>query len=320
MHEDELVGSIPESLQNSTLIHSLWKNYFKSTEELNQFYLHSGLLKDDSISKKLSGGDYSFTSSGTSGNPTKVYFSRTDAIEQQRNLIRLMKPFVPSQRDSAIICVNVDPHKTSARLAAARGFSLLASKSFYVYESAEDIYQKILECSEKYQHLILFSFTYDLFVLMKRLEALSLKNEFKNTISVIHGGGWKKNESESITPEDRNTLIRKIIPGCAIINYYGMVEQLGNVYPTCELGYHHTSRNNDVIVRNKYLQESPLGEEGIIQTIMKLDDLKYNYSILTEDIGKIITDKCQCGRPGKAFVIKGRITTSEVRGCSNAYF
>ena len=70
-----------------------------------------------------------------------------------------------------------------------------------------------------------------------------------------------------------------------------MVEQLGNVYILASLDI-ITSRNNDVIVRNKYLQESPL---EVYSNVMKLDNLKYNYS-LTKDIGKIITDKCQCGR------------------------
>ena len=39
-----------------------------------------------------------------------------------------MKKYVSNERSSAIICVNVNPHQPNARLAAARGFSLLAAK------------------------------------------------------------------------------------------------------------------------------------------------------------------------------------------------
>ena len=306
--------------ENSKIISTLSKKYFCNSGELIHFYLHAGLFKDESISLQLSEGDYSFTSSGTSGRPTKISFSRIEAIEQQRNLIGIMKKYVSNERSSAIICVNVNPHQPNARLAAARGFSLLAAKAFYEYGQPEDVYNQIIDCSSKFSHVILFSFTYDLFVLMSRLKELSLSLDLQSSLSIIHGGGWKKNQADSISPKELNKLINEVIPDCNIINYYGMIEQLGNVYPTCENGYHHTSDMNDIIIRDKYLRETPLGVEGIIQTIMYSSQLKSNFSILTEDIGKVVTYNCSCGRPGKAFLVQGRIKKTEVRGCSNAYF
>jgi hypothetical protein len=44
------------------------------------------------------------------------------------------------------------------------------------------------------------------------------------------------------------------------------------------------------------------------------------HNILTEDIGLIIgADDCKCGRKGKYFLVLGRVSGTENRGCSDVY-
>ena len=172
--------------------------------------------------------------------------------------------------------------------------------------------------------ILLFGFTYMIWKYfyqeLKKYSEKGMKIDLSNGI-MIHGGGWKKLVSESITPSEFN---RKLCDVCGIKkihNYYGMVEQVGCIYMECECGHLHASIFSDIITRRPIdFSCCNYGEEGIIQVISTIPESYPGHSLLTEDLGTILgEDDCPCGRKGKYFTISGRMTNAEIRGCSDTY-
>ena len=103
-----------------------------------------------------------------------------------------------------------------------------------------------------------------------------------------------------------------------IINYYGLIEQVGSIFFECDKGYFHTSIYSDIFIRDKYLNDLGKNNNGLVHLLSLLPTSYPGISILTQDIGMIkFIDNCPCGKKGKSFNISGRQAKAVVRGCSN---
>ncbi len=59
-------------------------------------------------------------------------------------------------------------------------------------------------------------------------------------------------------------------------------------------------------------------EVGLIQLISVLPLSYPGHNILSDDMGEIIgVDNCPCGKLGKYFVVHGRASNADLRGCSD---
>lgn len=138
---------------------------------------------------------------------------------------------------------------------------------------------------------------------------------------LIHGGGWKKLVSESISSSDFREKLNSVCGINNVHDYYGMVEQTGSIYMECEYGHLHAPIFSDVIIRRPFdFSVAEIGEKGIIQVLSILAHSYPGHSLLTEDEGILLgEDDCKCGRKGKYFKIVGRLKNAEIRGCSDTY-
>ncbi len=104
-----------------------------------------------------------------------------------------------------------------------------------------------------------------------------------------------------------------------IFNFYGFVEQIGSVFIEGADGFLYPPNFTDVIIRRPDTWEpADIGEEGVIQVVSLLPKSYPGHSVLTEDLGKIITiDAGVNGRFGKAIQVIGRVSKVELRGCSD---
>ena len=165
----------------------------------------------------------------------------------------------------------------------------------------------------------MFGFTYNIFSnLINKLETnkIDIKN-FSECI-LIHGGGWKKIEKQKIKKDKFNHLLNKKLKIKNVINYYGLVEQIGSIFFECKCGYFIASNFSDIIIRDEELKKCEDGKRGFVQLISLLPTSYPGHNILTEDIGEIVKNhKCTCYGNGKRFLIHGRVKDAEVRGCSN---
>ena len=269
-------------------------------------------------------------SSGTTSNtPSKIFLDRENANSQTLSLSKIFTEFTGLNRPAMIIadCNETIKNKQSfsARAAGIIGFSYLCRKPTFALDTEmnlilEDIENVVSNANNK--NILLFGFT---FIIWLHMLKNKLPNEIKSALSkkgvLVHGGGWKKLQSNNITKDQFKLKVKESLGIENIINYYGMIEQTGSIFMECEKGWLHSNPLCTVISRDqKTLKRSKPGEIGIAQAISSIPTSYPGNSILTDDLISIKgTDDCTCGRKGVYFDILGRLKASDPRGCSDTY-
>lgn len=267
-----------------------------------------------------------FSSGTTSGKLSKVYIDKNNALNQIKVLQNIFYNIIGNSRLPMIVVdkefSKLDRNNFNASAAAIKGFSIFSNNIFYLLDDRDNInYSKLNNFLNKNQKnkILIFGFTSNIFkhfIKKINLKKVNIKN-FSNTL-LIHGGGWKKIEDKKISRERFNSVLKKKYKINKIINYYGLVEQIGSIFFECNCGYFISSNYSDIIVRDENLEICKNGESGIIQLVSLLPTSYPGHSILTEDVGRIVTKhNCKCYGNGTRFLIYGRLKNAELRGCSN---
>ncbi len=271
------------------------------------------------------------TSSGTTGQKvSKIYLDRETSANQTKTLAKIVASLLGNKRVPMIILdspnVIKDRNMFSARGAGILGFSYFGSKRIYALDENMELDVEGLKSflvEHKGETIFMFGFTFMIWQhFYKKLRGSDYRPDLSKAV-LIHGGGWKKLVSESVSTAQFKQCLNNVcgIPIANIHDYYGMVEQTGTVYIECEYGHLHASAFSDVIVRNpKDFSVAKNGETGVIEVVSVLPKSYPGHILLTEDEGVILgEDDCPCGRNGKYFHINGRIRNAEIRGCSDTY-
>ena len=265
-------------------------------------------------------------SSGTTGiSLSKIYLDKTNAMNQIIVLNKIMKTILGNERLPMLI-IDKNPkliarESYSARVAAINGFSIFGKDHTYIVNSEDKINYEVLEkffLKHKNNKLFIFGFTSLIFENLINNSFLRKKLDFSKAI-LLHGGGWKKMEEKKINNLAFKKKLKEYFNLDKIFNYYGLIEQTGSIFLECEkCSCFVTSTFSDVVVRDLNFNECKKGERGFIQLFSILPTSYPGHNILTEDIGEIIDNSnCICSKQGKAFLVYGRMPTSEVRGCSD---
>ena len=311
------VGFVPEQVKNYRDIPFLPVRIFKELELLS--------VPRDAVVKTM-------TSSGTTGqNVSKIFLDRTTASNQQKAMVKIVSEFTGSGRMPMLIidCPGVVKNRTmfSARGAGILGFSIFGSKKIYALDDEMRLdVEGVISFLEKHkgERIFLFGFTFMIwqhfYRELLRLREKGISLDLSNGI-LIHGGGWKKLESEAVSRQEFHDRLGEVCGLRGIHDYYGMVEQTGCIYMECEYGHLHASVFSDVIVRRpEDFSVRGVGERGIVQVVSAIPESYPGHCLLTEDEGMILgEDDCPCGRKGKYFSISGRLKNAEIRGCSDTY-
>jgi phenylacetate-coenzyme A ligase PaaK-like adenylate-forming protein len=303
-----------KNINNCKAAHELPFVHVKSFKEFN---LKS--VKLNQLSKTLE-------SSGTSNQITsKINIDRKTSLLQSKALLNIFSDIIKKKitfffvENPTLLQVKV----LSAKYAAIRGFSQLSKEFSYLLDNENNLQlSKLYNFLNKYpqEEFAIFGFTSQIwFQLIEKLKKKKIKISKNNGI-LIHGGGWKKLQNQSVDRNFFNKNITNTLGIKKIHNYYGMVEQTGSVFLECQYGFFHTSVFSEIYIRDHNLNLASDREKGLIQ-ILSLLPLSYpGHNILTEDLGLIIgSDDCKCGRKGKYFLVAGRVPGTEKRGCSDVY-
>jgi len=273
------------------------------------------------------------SSATTTGIPSKIFLDKKTSIRQTQGLISTLSSFLGSKRRPMLIVDNADSNKKggsiTARGAAIRGVSTFASEIFYVLDKEKEELKvnidKLREFETKYKNkeVIVYGFTYILWSkFLKVLKQEKIQLNIPN-LKLLHSGGWKKLISEKVEKEVFSETAAQIFNTNVsnVIDFYGMVEQLGVVFIDCKYGHKHVPDFAEIIIRDiQTLEEVKFGEEGLIEVMSILGSSYPSQAILTEDIGKFIgIDDCMCGRRGKYFRFKSRVDKAEIRGCGDTF-
>ncbi len=183
--------------------------------------------------------------------------------------------------------------------------------------------EKLLACAAKWKEaeVLVYGFTYVIWTqLVGPLKRAGITLNLPN-VHVFHSGGWKRLEQQAVT---KDQFVRDVasVFGCPserIIDYYGMVENVGVVYPDCARGNKHVPTFAEVIIRDPLtLAAAEAGQQGLVQVCSVLPTSFPGFLLLTDDMGEIVGhDGCDCGRRGTHFRFLRRVPKVEVRGCGN---
>jgi len=201
----------------------------------------------------------------------------------------------------------------------------LASEMYFLLKDANNQksikWDLVAEQLRLHDELLVYGFTWILWLAWGAAEIPAEVRDLLRgkRIHFVHSGGWKKLEDIQVDRDTfDNQLLETLHPDSRVIDFYGLVEQVGIIYPLCEEGYRHPPAWAEVLVRDPWTLE-PLSEKaGQLQLMNTLAHGAPYHNVYTEDLGRIVPGNCPCGRSGKRFELLGRVPKAEVRGCSNA--
>ena len=269
------------------------------------------------------------TSSGTSGQSvSKIYLDKMTATYQTKVLTNILSEFIGKKRLPMLVidtkAILKDRNNFSARGAGILGFSMFGHDITYALDEDMKIdFDSIEKFLKKHENkdILVFGFTS---IIWEHFHKALLDNKnkqinIKNGI-LVHGGGWKKLQNESVDSITFREMIDKSCGIKRIHNYYGMIEQTGSIFMECESGYLHCSNYSDIDIVDSNFELCANNEKGLVKLYSLLPYSYPGHILLTEDRGEIVgEDNCTCGRNGKYFKIHGRVKNAEIRGCSDTY-
>tara|TARA_B100000795_G_C22799277_1_gene440960 strand:- start:2047 stop:3102 length:1056 start_codon:yes stop_codon:yes gene_type:complete len=265
-------------------------------------------------------------SSGTSNNkPSQIYLDKENSRNQIKILSKIISPTLGKERLPMLVIDKKpsleDRTRFDAKTAAFYGFSIFGKNYTFVLNDKGLLDYDILnDFLKKYgsSNFLIFGFTS---LVYQNLYIDLIKKKLKFNFSkgiLLHGGGWKKMFNIKVNNYSFKKNLKNKLGLSKIFNYYGLVEQTGSIFIECgKCSSFLTSIFSDIIIRDQNFNVQPNGKKGFIQLISLLPTSYPGHSILTEDIGEIINNKCDCSKIGKRFIVHGRIKKAEVRGCSD---
>ena len=279
-----------------------------------------------------------YSSATSSGKPSAIFLDERTIRLQQHALRAIMKDFIGAERMRFIVFDSENEARrggtsTSSRSSAIRGFIPFANSMHFVLDDslAFDIslFEKALAGAGPKEKICVLGFTWLLFKSQEdiRSDSSLIRNvqnalaPFRGVQRILHLGGWKKLAQRAVDKSAFNERVGTLLGTTPnrIIDIYGMVEQLGTIYPDCPYGYKHVPLFSDVIMRDmdtlKPLQEK---QEGFIELLTPLPHSYPGIALISEDVGELAgIDNCPCGRKGKYFLFKRRLDTAPLKGCGD---
>lgn len=313
-----------------------WPCVLEAAERVEQLpFLPVGIFKADPPLSLVSPEDVKRTlaSSATTGQvPSKIVIDSPTSRRMTKGVVAILQDFIgPARRPYLVVdapATVANAHELGARSAAIQGLQPFANQVTYCLRLDErrelTLDLDALMRFAKAHHdspVLVYGFTYILWNhLVKALTAQGICLDLPN-VHILHSGGWKRLQAQAVDKENFNRGLAAVF-GCAVervIDFYGLVENVGIIYPDCPTGNKHAPAFGEVIIRDPLtLAPVPEGGIGIIQVCSVLPTSFPGYSLLTEDLAQVTHfEGCPCGRRGICFRFVGRVPKTETRGCGN---
>jgi hypothetical protein len=274
-------------------------------------------IPDDEVFKVL-------TSSGTTGEVSRIYLDKAAAAAQTRQLGATVQSVLGPRR-LPMLLVDTKAMLKDRRSFSARGAGVLGMATFgrdHVWALDDEGHVDLAGiraflAKHGSAPFLIFGFTYLVWLHLyevAREHGLDLSNGI-----LIHSGGWKKLVDHAVSPAE----FRDRLAGVGLTrthNFYGMVEQIGTIFLEGPSGGSlYCPDFADVVIRDPHTwREQPPGEPGLIEVLSTLPTSYPGHVLLTEDLG-VVHGIDDGDWPGKRFSVLGRLPRAEARGCSDTY-
>ncbi|MFI7649636.1 acyl-protein synthetase [Micromonospora sp. NPDC049460] len=265
------------------------------------------------------------TSSGTTGEVSRIHLNREAAATQSRMLARTLGAVLGPRRLPMVVVdragVVGDRRSYSARGAGALGMVNFGRDHLWLLDADDrpDVAAlKDFLARHGDAPFLVFGFTFMVWRYLyevARDHGLDLSNGI-----LVHSGGWKKLADQAVDNAEFRRRLGADTGLERIHNFYGMVEQIGTVFlEGPDGGSLYCPDFADVIVRDPVTwREAPIGTPGVIEVLSTLPTSYPGNVLLTEDLG-VVHGVDDGHWPGKRFSVLGRLPRAEARGCSDTY-
>jgi hypothetical protein len=263
-------------------------------------------------------------SSGTTGQaPSRIIVDSETATRQSLALVATFRPILGSRRLPFLVIDSRDVISAAdltARGAGVLGMMKFGGKTAFALDPGLDVDKDTIQsfvAANGGTPFLIFGFT---FLIWSKLYQNYADSELDLSKAIlVHSGGWKKLEAERVSNTEFRSALRRRFNLTNVYNFYGFVEQIGSIFMEGADGLLYAPNFTDVIIRRPDTWEpAEIGEEGIIQAISLLPRSYPGHSVLTEDVGTVVTvDGGVGGRFGQAIRVSGRVAKAELRGCSD---
>jgi hypothetical protein len=341
--EAALLELLKEELAQGCERHAGYGNYlrhwpvdYRSAAQVSDLpYLPVGILKANPPLSFVSPNEVKRTltsSSTTSQLPSRVVLDAATSRRMTKGVVTIVRDYIGPFRRPYLVIDTPDSLRGAgplgARGAAIQGLQPFASQATFCLnvdaqgELTLDL-QKLREFAGAHRdtEVLVYGFTFILWNhLVKPLMAENICLDLAK-VHILHSGGWKRLQDQAVEKSVFNNQLAQVV-GCSsdrIIDFYGMVESVGVIFPDCPEGNKHSPIFAEVIMRDPLtLAPVAVGEHGIVQVCSVLPTSFPGNLLLTEDLAQVIAyDGCPCGRRGISFRFAGRVPKAELRGCGN---
>jgi len=294
-------------------------------------YVHVGVFKNSALkteSETITHQRSLLSSATSSGISSIISLDQTSSELQSKSVLKILKEYVGEQPRPLLVLDSAvslrSRGRVSARIAAAMSLQPLSTEIHFLLKDINDPstlkWDVVLKALEAHDDLLVYGFTWILWLAWGNAQIPETIKEALHgkTIHFVHSGGWKKLEDSKVSLQSFNqALLENLGKHSRVIDYYGLVEQIGIIYPLCENGARPVPRWADVIVRDPWTLQ-PLQEGvGQLQLMNVLAHGAPYHSVLTEDMGQLFQETSSSGHTAKYFKLLGRIPKAETRGCAN---
>ena len=274
------------------------------------------------------------SSSTTGSSPSRIFIDKTTAFRQARALASLLKEDLGSVRRPYLVLDAPESAQAgdqlTARGAAIRGVGNFASTTTFAFRQLPggdlqpdiDAIQSFFAEHSGHRPL-LFGFTFIVWTrFVLEMERIGMRFDAPGA-TLLHSGGWKKLLSQAVSKDVFTHRAAEMLGSKdrEILDFYGMVEQVGTVFVDCSAGHKHAPVFADVILRAPHsMAPVAVGREGLIEVLSVLPTSYPGHALLTEDLGVPMgVDDCPCGRKGNYFRFTKRVERTELRGCGDTF-
>jgi len=159
------------------------------------------------------------------------------------------------------------------------------------------------------------AYTYFLLKEMKE-EGIFLKMPKGSYVTV--GGGWKQFYTEKVDKPEFYAIVKEVlgIEEDHIVEFFGAVEH-PVVMPDCTHHHFHIPIYSKVIIRDPdTFKPVPNGQIGLINLLSPLNYATPILSVMTDDLGILHDDPCDCGVHTPYLEIIGRVGIKDITTCA----
>jgi len=308
----------------------VWPNFKQATCFAELPFLHVGVFKNYAWRTRQEGVVHQriLKSSSTTGSASQVLLDNQSSTLQSQSSAAILRDSLGAESSPLLVLDDakalLQRGEVSARMTAAMSLRPLASELHFLLKGGDAPeyldWGKVAELCRQHSNLLLYGFTWMLWItwaqgaIPEDVRVLLRKTR----IRFVHSGGWKKLEAIKVTRDQFDAaLLANAAPGSSVLDFYGLVEQVGIIYPLCSAGFRHVPRWAAVLVRDPWTLLPLTSDHGMLQLMNPLALGAPYHSVLTEDLGRMVEGQCPCGRMGQRFELLGRMPRAELRGCAN---